>query len=303
MRAPILRTIARIVLLCLAPMALDGCVSIGIERTELADTESSAAVKVTIFEKPAARKKGEPYPLPIFSELFRVEGGGERSVARTMASGFELPSVPPGRYRLSITKRINEQGDVEALSEAADKTFDVKAGQQATLEVILRKVPILWIVLAAITIIVLVILSIDLLKDADLPSPPPLPDLDVALVITDISLRAADGHEAVESPTAVDVYPAPGSVVAARRVTANFLMSTPVDTDELDGDAVLALGSKTGEIPGSVSYRQEEQLVRFAPERDFQPGETITVTLDLAKVRSRDGRHGEGKRSTSFTVR
>jgi hypothetical protein len=66
-------------------------------------------------------------------------------------------------------------------------------------------------------------------------------------------------------------------------------------------NAVLALGSKSGEIAGSVSYLERDGLLRFSPSHDFAPGETVTVTLDLSKLRGEGGR-GSGKVSTSFLV-
>ncbi len=105
-----------------------------------------------------------------------------------------------------------------------------------------------------------------------------------------------------ETPSVADVFPAKGSVVSARRVTVNFLVSMPLRENGIGDGAVLALGTKSGAIEGTVSYRAQEQLVRFAPSRDFTPGETVTVTLDLEKLTAIDGRSGTGRFSTSFTV-
>jgi hypothetical protein len=103
-------------------------------------------------------------------------------------------------------------------------------------------------------------------------------------------------------PGVADVFPAPGSVVAARRVSVSFFVTAPIDPGSVEEGAVLAVGSLSGEIPGRTEWREEERLLRFVPARDFQPGETITVTLDLGKVESARGKSGNGRATTTFRV-
>jgi hypothetical protein len=100
----------------------------------------------------------------------------------------------------------------------------------------------------------------------------------------------------------VDVFPAPGSVVAARRVAVTFLLSMPLVPNGVEDGAVLAVGTASGAIPGQASYLADQQLLHFAPSSDFTPGEDVTVTLDLSKLRGEAGRKGSGLSSTSFKV-
>jgi hypothetical protein len=90
--------------------------------------------------------------------------------------------------------------------------------------------------------------------------------------------------------------------VAARRVAVSFFVTTPIDPGSIEKDAVLAVGTLSGEIPGQAEWMPEERLLRWLPARDFQPGEDITVTLDLDKVESVGGKSGNGKVSTRFRV-
>ncbi|MGE5717681.1 MAG: hypothetical protein ACM369_13610, partial [Acidobacteriota bacterium] len=132
---------------------------------------------------------------------------------------------------------------------------------------------------------------------AHLPPPPPLPLPPVFVVIP-----LGGGESGMPAPGAADVFPAKGSVVSARRLTVTFLLSAPLAPDGIGENAVLALGSKSGEIPGIVSYLEHDGLLRFSPSRDFAPGERVTVTLDLSKLRGAGGKEGSGKVSTSFHV-
>ena len=301
MRSLPLRPVARLLLVALAPLALDGCVSIGVSRAPLvppgAPAPPAGALAVSVFEKAGDRDAGRVAPFPVLSELARVTGSGEEAVGRSMAPAWSLADVPPGTYRLRVTRRLTPEGDIVALENPGDKTFEVPAGEKTTVSVVLKKVPVFWIVVAALTVVALVVLAISGARR--LPPPPPLPPLPPVFVVIPVGGRGESGPPA---PGAADVFPAKGSVVSARRVTVTFLLSAPLAPDGIGDNAVLAVGSKSGEIAGAVSYVARDGLLRFAPSSDFLPGETVTVTLDLSKLRGAGGKEGSGRVSTSFLV-
>ncbi len=308
MRPPLLRSVALAVLVALAPLALDGCVSIGVSQADLpAPPEPSApprgAVSVAVYEKPADREADRHVAFPVLSELL-LEGKGETLVARSMNPTWAVADLPPGRYRLRVTKRIDERGNVVALDNPGDKAFEVSAGERTVVTVVLRKVPVFWIVVAALTIVAIIVLTIIGVDRGVLPRPPPLPPIPPVAVMIPIGGggEGGPGAPAIPAPSAVDVFPAPGSVVAARRVAVTFLLSMPLATSGIEDGAVLAVGTTSGDIPGQASYLAEEQLLRFAPSRDFSPGEEVTVTLDLSKLRGEAGRTGSGLFSTTFKI-
>ena len=302
MRAPLLRRVALVLLVALAPLALDGCVSIGVSRADLsAPPEPSAppsgAVTVAVYEKAADRDADRHVAFPVLAELLKKEGKGEALVARSMAPTWTVKDLPPGRYRLRVTKRIDAQGNVVALDNPGDAAFEVAAGERTVVSVVLKKVPVFWIVVATLTIIALVVLAIIGFHKGDLPKPPPPPFLPPVAVAIPLGTAGGEGGTDVPAPAAVDVFPAPGSVVGV-----TFLLSMPLATGGVDDGAVLAVGSTSGDIRGTTSYDPEEQLLTFAPASDFSPGEDITVTLDLGKLRGETGRTGSGRFSTTFQV-
>ena len=298
--ARLLRPVAGLLLVALAPLALDGCVSVGLTRSPAGDGETGE-VAVSVYRKTAERNAGVLVAFPVLSELQKVEGGARTTVARSMAPTWSVPGVPPGRYVLRVARKIDEHGDVVPLKKPYSREFDVAAGQRVEAAVVLEKVPVGWIVLAAVTVVLLVVLAIELAEEVDLP-PPPLPAADLFLhVALALPWGSASGPGAVE-PGVADVFPAPGSVVAARRVAVSFLMSRPLDPGAVEADAVLAVGSLSGEIPGEVTWQAGDQLLRFTPSRDFRSGEEVTVTLDLGRIASADGRNGSGRASTTFRV-
>ncbi len=303
MRRPLVRPVARILLVALAPLALDGCVSIGVSHSALepppeASAPPTGALAVSVFERAGDRDAGHVASFPVLSELARVTGSVEEAVGRSMAPAWSLADLPPGKYRLRVTRRLTAEGDIETLENPGDRTFAISAGERTKVSVVLKKVPVFWIVVAALTVVALVILAIAGSRHVHLPPPPPLPLPPVFVVIP----LGGHGEAGMPAPGAADVFPAKGSVVSARRVTVTFLLSAPLAPDGVGENAVLALGSKSGEIAGTVSYLERDGLLRFLPSRDFAPGETVTVTLDLSKLRSAGGREGTGKVSTSFLV-
>jgi hypothetical protein len=299
--------VASALLIALAPLALDGCVSIGVSRADLPAPPSSAgaetgAVTVAVYERPADREANRHASFPVLSELARVEKGGETVVARSMNATWTVQDLPPGRYRLRVTKRIDLGGNVVPLQSPGDTAFDVAAGERAVVSVVLKKVPVFWIVVAALTLVALVVLAIIGINRGDLPKPPPLPPLPPVAIVIPLGPQGGEGRSAAPAPAAVDVFPAPGSVVAARRVAVTFLLSMPLVTGGIEEGAVLAVGTASGDIRGITAFLPDEQLLRFTPSSDFAPGEEVTVTLDLSKLRGEAGRTGSGRFSTTFKV-
>jgi len=313
------RLLVLAVLVSLSPLALDGCVSVGVKRSQLeeapaAETGAAAApekkttgaVEVLIFERQGDVESFRLVPYPVLSEIYRADGSNLTLVGRSMSPMWAIPEIAAGSYRILVTKRIDENGDIEPLKDPRGKGFDLKAGQKATLRVVLKKVPTGLIILGVVAAVALIYFGTKELASGHLP-PFPLvpPDVVVGVVMWAVDQAPTGPRPSAATgpgPSAADVFPANGSIVAARRVTVNFLVDVPLAPDGIDADAVLALGTLSGAIPGTVSYRAEDQLVRFTPERDFTPGESVTVTLDFEKLKGPGGRSGEGKVSTTFRV-
>jgi len=295
--------VARLLLVGLAPFALDGCVSVGLARSVRdGGASGTGEVLVSVYKTTGDRDSAVPVSHPVLAELARVESGHRSIVARSMAASWSLDGLPPGRYVLRTSKKIDADGNVVPLKGPIEKEFDVRAGERVEAKVVLEKVPVFWIVLAAITVVFLVILAIDAAGDGrlPLPPPPPLPPVFVGVAL-EIPFGRSTGPDAAE-PGVADVYPAPGSVVAARRVAVSFFVTVPLDEGSVEKGAILAVGSLSGEIPGTVEWLEEERLLRFLPTQDFRPGEDVTVTLDLGKIESAGGRSGSGRATTSFRV-
>lgn len=293
------RGVALSVLLTLLPFALDGCTSLRVARLTGTPGAPDARLEVSVYADSDARDRQLLIDHPVLTRLVRLEGGREVPVARSLAPRWSADELPPGRYRLEATKEIDARGDIRPLPSRAAKELTLSAGEAARVEVLRRKVPVAMIVLAAVTVVALAVVAF-LLRD-DLPTPPlpPVPPLPFPPVAFDFSLVARADRGA--TPGVADVFPAPGSTVAARRVAVTFLLAVPLAGDP-DPGSVSALGTLSGEIEGALSYLPEEQLLRFHPSRAFVPGEVVTVTLDLSRLAGPGGARGKGLVSTNFRV-
>ena len=258
------RPLVLAVLVAVSPLAFDGCVSVGVDRAPLSpsgeDAPATGSVEVLVFETPEHRDSFRLVTYPVLSEIFRVVNGSESLVGRSMSAMWALPDLPPGRYRVSVTKRISPEGDIEPLKDPSGKIFDLAAGQKTTLRVVLKKVPTGWIVLGAIAAAALIYFSVDAASKGKFPPLPRIPpDVVVGVVLMATSAARGEGP----APTAADVFPATGSVVAARRVTVNFLVATPLAPDGIDSGAILAVGSLSGELPGDAASSLYRVMIGF----------------------------------------
>ena len=295
------RPLVLAVLAAISPLALDGCTStVGVAQTALepsgAERPGLGTIEVLIFQTDEDRHANRLAGTPVLSEIHRVESGGDTLVGRSMSAGWFLSDLPEGEYRVSVARQITPEGDVAPLREPVRKSFDVVPSRKTTLRIVLTKPPNDWAVLGVFLAATALSFALSAATDGRVPPIPP------EILVGAVVLVAAAARPGGPVPTAADVFPAPGSVVAARKVTVNFLVGVPLAADGFDPDAILALGTLSGELPGAVAWQAEDQLLRFTPTREFTPGETVTVTLDLEKVRAAGGRSGEGKVSTWFRV-
>ncbi len=86
------------VLALLAPVFLDGCVSVGISRSRPpASKRPAGGLDVKIYETSADRRQGTPSTRKIISELVRIDVKPEQQIYRVTEATWSLDDLPPGR--------------------------------------------------------------------------------------------------------------------------------------------------------------------------------------------------------------
>lgn len=151
-----------LVLLSFAPLALDGCVSIGISRSALPSPKpATAALEVRIYESPRERKENVVSERKIVSQLFLTKGP-DRLLHTAMEAVWSLSDLSPGAYSLVVGRWIDEKGQTHDLANTETQHFRLRAGERVTAAVVLKKAPVGTIVgvSAGLAVTVLIILAI-----------------------------------------------------------------------------------------------------------------------------------------------
>src|SRR5512139_3226296 len=221
------RPLVLAVLAAISPLALGGCTStVGVSRTAVepsgVERPGLGSIEVLIFQTDEDRNADRLVGTPVLSEIRRVEGGGDTLVGRSMSAGWFLSDLPEGKYRVSVAKQITPEGDVAPLREPVRKTFDVVPSRKTTLRIVLTKPPSDWAVLGVFLGATALSFPLSAATDGKIPPLPP------EILLGAVVLVAAAAQPGGPVPTAADVFPAPGSVVAARKVTVNFLVGVPL---------------------------------------------------------------------------
>jgi hypothetical protein len=151
-----------LVLLVFAPLALDGCVSIGISRSELPSPKpATATLEVRIYESPGERKQDRLSARRIVSELFLTKGP-DRLVHTATETAWSVSDLAPGAYSLVVGRWIDEKGESHNLANTETQHFRLRAGEKVTAGVVLKRAPVGTIVgvSAGVAVTILVILAI-----------------------------------------------------------------------------------------------------------------------------------------------
>jgi len=137
------RSIVLPVLVMTAPICLDGCVSVGISRSQLPPPRpATGTVEVKIYETPSERKKDHLSSRKAISELVRSDVKPEQTVYRGQEAHYTLPDLLPGHYRLTALAVVDEQGQEKSLSNQDSERFRLRAGEKIAAVIVLKKAPL-----------------------------------------------------------------------------------------------------------------------------------------------------------------
>ena len=156
------RFTSMLALIVFAPLALDGCVSIGISRSALPSPKpATASLEVRIYESPSERKQDHLSTRRIVSELFLTKGP-DRLVHTATETAWSLSDLVPDSYSLVVGHWLDEKGESHNLANTETQHFRLRAGERLTAAVVLKRAPVGTIVgvSAGLAVTVLIILAI-----------------------------------------------------------------------------------------------------------------------------------------------
>jgi hypothetical protein len=141
-----------LVLAALSPVLLDGCVSIGVSRSNAPGTEAATgSLEVTVVEK---SHDAQPTSSQVVTRLVRLESGIEQPVAEFSDSTWTKNDLPPGQYRLRVSHWIDKTGKTHTFSGSDEKTFRIRNGEHVQARVVLRKFPTGAVVAISVVVVV-----------------------------------------------------------------------------------------------------------------------------------------------------
>lgn len=290
--------------LLLAALLLAGCFSTqAVGRTPSAGRGGGVAVRV--FADDDARSVGQALQSSIVGELDRREGGEWVPVFRSLDSRWTVVGLKPGKYRLRFPAWLDEEGREMPL-DSRPKMIRVRANQVTEVETVVEHVPPALVAAGVVTAVVAAALLWDWLDDLDLPGPPlppPPPELVEAVFHVGVQIAVASelpGPVAPSPPFVTSHFPEPEDWVAARRVRVTFALSEPIDPNEVDPEAILVEGERSGPVPGRVSYDPRHWWVVWEPLDDLPRDDVFDVTLAAGSIEDLTGFELEDSASFSF---
>ena len=128
-----------LVLAALSPVLLDGCVSIGVSRSNAPGAEAAmGSLEVTVVEKSG---DVQPTTSRVVTRLVRLESGIEQPVAESSDSTWKKSDMPPGRYRLHVSHWIDETGKSHRFGKSDQESFRIRPGDRVRARVVLKAFP------------------------------------------------------------------------------------------------------------------------------------------------------------------
>src|SRR3954464_14782235 len=91
------------------------------------------------------------------------------------------------------------------------------------------------------------------------------------------------GQAQAQTPT-FSAFPMPGTLTAAPGTDISFRGGTPAQLG-----TVTVAGSESGKPTGTLVAHSDGQGASFVPEKEFAPGEKVTVTTDVNVVNTTNG--------------
>lgn len=247
-------------------------------------------VAVRVFPDDEAREAGLVLSGGIVGELERLEGGRWVPVFRSLDARWTVLGLKPGKYRVRFPARLDDTGNEVAL-DARPKIVRVHSDQVTEVETVVEHVPPALVAAGVATAVVAAVLLWDWLDTHNLPTPPlPPPPPVIVEAVFHVAVQvaiASEGHgPTVEGtpPFVTSHFPEDGDWVAARRVRVTFALSEPIDPKEVDPEAVIVEGERSGRIPGRVSYDPSHWWVVWEPLEDLPRDDVFAATLAPGSV-------------------
>ncbi len=286
---------------------LSGCTSISLKK----EKGEFQTLSVAIFQTKDDMVKKNPGPYGVLSELFFYKNGKWEKIKSTMVPAYSILGIEEGKYLLKVEKFISKEGHIENLKGKKEKVIKIKKGEMANLNVVLKAPPPIGLVVVAVLVGVAVIWAIyEILKDGDLPGPLP-PPAEISPIVQDIFFQMSINYPYYapygeyyideEPPRLIANYPLhkDPKVLKNTHIFLNF--SEPIKRN-WEKETLQVIGEKSGDVKGKIIFNSTNDIVEFIPDKEFEGGEKVYVTLNGDEVEDLSGNEMKDKVTFYFTI-
>jgi hypothetical protein len=149
------RLAARCVLVALAPLTLDGCLSIGVDQYAATTpaVDARCSFEARLYEKGKDAKNDVRSAREVTWKLFHLDASPVVPVQEGKGATWSVTDLKAGKYRIAATwgSKPGVPGDTSAGS--GEETFSLKAGETAQARFVLSKFPTwAWVVIGAVVV-------------------------------------------------------------------------------------------------------------------------------------------------------
>ncbi len=146
---------ARLLLVALAPFALDGCLSIDVDRTraKTAVADARGSLEARLYETKKDFKSDVKSRREVTWKLFHLDASPEIPVREGTGTVWSATDLKAGEYRIAASWGPKSDVPGDASAGTGDDTFSLAPGDTARVDVILKKLPV-WAVVALVLTVV-----------------------------------------------------------------------------------------------------------------------------------------------------
>ena len=184
---PLKQATTRLLLVALAPLALDGCVSVGVEHStppasasESASASASAsgaaswspetgAFEARLYENSSDAKSGQASPRPVTWTLVSLSNPSGNPVREGTGSVWSLTDLEPGKYKIIVRWGPKPGETIPGQVGRDARRFTLAAGETATARVIVKTYRTVAYIALAIGVVLAVAIVIDDLSHGRTP--------------------------------------------------------------------------------------------------------------------------------------
>jgi len=175
-RTPLKCAATRLLLVALAPFALDGCVSVGVQHstppmsTSTSLTPETGAFEARLYETGSDAKTGRTSPRPVTWMLFSLSKPSGNPVREGTGSVWSVTDLEPGKYKIVVRwgPKPGETGPEQAGRDA--RSFTLAAGDTATARVVIKTYRTVAYIALAIGVVLAVAIVVDDLSHGRTPN-------------------------------------------------------------------------------------------------------------------------------------